>query len=110
MLRDNSRSKADIKRRPSAPAGHRASDRGSRKSSGIFVGGHDGRCRRPKPATRQAAAPLQEDGGMKVALITGAGSGMGEATARQLVKQEDCAVVITGRREEPLRALEAELG
>ena len=47
---------------------------------------------------------------MKVALVTGAGSGMGEATARQLVKQEDCAVVITGRREEPLRALEAELG
>jgi meso-butanediol dehydrogenase/(S,S)-butanediol dehydrogenase/diacetyl reductase len=47
---------------------------------------------------------------MKVALVTGAGSGMGEATARQLVKREDCAVVITGRREEPLRALEAELG
>src|SRR5579872_885374 len=47
---------------------------------------------------------------MKVALVTGAGTGMGEATTRQLVKEMGCGVVITGRREEPLRALEAELG
>jgi NAD(P)-dependent dehydrogenase (short-subunit alcohol dehydrogenase family) len=47
---------------------------------------------------------------MKVALVTGAGSGMGEATTRQLVREEGCAVVVTGRREEPLRALEDELG
>jgi meso-butanediol dehydrogenase/(S,S)-butanediol dehydrogenase/diacetyl reductase len=46
---------------------------------------------------------------MKVALITGAGSGVGEATARQLVR-EGVAVVVVGRRAEPLEALADELG
>src|SRR5689334_3708555 len=40
---------------------------------------------------------------MKVALITGAGSGIGRATALALVRQE-WSVVITGRREDALVA------
>jgi len=54
MLRDNSRSKADRRSRLAAPAGHRASDRGSRRSSGNFAG--------RTGDSRRSAAPLQEDG------------------------------------------------
>lgn len=45
----------------------------------------------------------------KIALITGASSGFGEAIARTLAK-EGCKLIITGRRTERLEALANELG
>ncbi|MFD7657796.1 SDR family NAD(P)-dependent oxidoreductase, partial [Actinosynnema sp. NPDC059797] len=45
----------------------------------------------------------------RVALVTGAGTGIGAAVARRLVA-EGAAVVLTGRRPEPLRSVAAALG
>jgi NAD(P)-dependent dehydrogenase (short-subunit alcohol dehydrogenase family) len=45
----------------------------------------------------------------KVALVTGAGSGIGKATAKALGK-EGYAVVLAGRRVEPLEAIAKEIG
>ncbi|HEX3910203.1 MAG TPA: SDR family NAD(P)-dependent oxidoreductase [Solirubrobacteraceae bacterium] len=42
--------------------------------------------------------------------MTGASSGIGEATARRLAREPGCSLVLVGRREERLRALAEELG
>jgi short-subunit dehydrogenase len=46
----------------------------------------------------------------RVAVVTGASSGLGQATARRLAREDFGAVILVARREERLRALAEELG
>lgn len=46
----------------------------------------------------------------RVAVVTGAGSGIGSAIARRLAVEEGAQVIISGRRAAPLEALAAETG
>jgi len=55
-------------------------------------------------------SPLAPDANAgKVALVTGGGTGVGRAVARELVRT-GASVAICGRRPEPLEAVQAELG
>jgi citronellol/citronellal dehydrogenase len=56
---------------------------------------------------RSPLAPDANEG--KVSLVTGGGTGIGRATARELVRT-GAQVVICSRREEPLTAVQKELG
>ena len=45
-----------------------------------------------------------------IAVVTGASSGIGEATARRLAREPDAKLVLVARREERLRSLASQLG
>src|SRR5690606_15411916 len=62
----------------------------------------------PGPATRSGRVQMRVDG--KVALVTGASRGIGEAIVRALLEAGAQGVVITGRRAETLEPLAADLG
>src|SRR3954466_3259770 len=62
------------------------------------------------PSPPDTAHRTGDDGGMSVAVVTGASSGIGETTARLLAREKGAKLVLVARREDRLRALADELG
>jgi uncharacterized protein len=56
------------------------------------------------------AEPIHTPGQARVMLVTGASSGIGEATAHRLAGEPEASLVLVARREQRLRDLAAELG
>ncbi len=56
-----------------------------------------------------ASPPVARPAGPLVAVVTGASSGLGAATARRLAREPQARIVLVARREEQLRALADEL-